>query len=124
MTKNLRVIYFVLVISIILIGLLSRRMPLIPSFVGDVLWATMIFFIVRILFVHIDVRLNAFISLSACYLVEFSQLYQADWINQVRQTTMGRLVLGQGFLWSDLIAYAVGILIGLLIEKMIVRRIV
>nr|WP_256439394.1 DUF2809 domain-containing protein [Pedobacter sp. SYSU D00823] len=99
-------------------------MPLIPSFVGDVLWATMIFFIVRILFVHIDVRLNAFISLSACYLVEFSQLYQADWINQVRQTTMGRLVLGQGFLWSDLIAYAVGILIGLLIEKMIVRRIV
>ena len=41
-------------------------------------------------------------------LVEFSQLYQAPWINQRRHTVPFNFILGQGFLWSDLVAYAIG----------------
>ena len=45
------------------------------------------------------------------YLIEFSQLYQADWINQIRASTLGGLVLGYGFLIQDLESYANGIII-------------
>lgn len=124
MTRNPRIIYAVLGVLIILLGLLSRRITFIPAFTGDLLWATMIFFIVRFVLFRASFSLITIISLLVCYLVELSQLYQSGWINQIRQTTFGRLVLGQGFLWSDLIAYAVGILLGLLIDKMIVKRIV
>ena len=34
--------------------------------------------------------------------VEESQLYHASWIDSIRGTTLGALVLGHGFLWSDL----------------------
>ena len=50
------------------------------------------------------------------FAIEFSQLYQADWINVLRHTTLGGLILGYGFLWSDLVCYTVGILIGVGIE--------
>ena len=46
-----------------------------------------------------------------CFLLEFSQLYQVKWINNIRKTGPGKLVLGQGFLWSDLLAYSLGILV-------------
>lgn len=54
-------------------------------------------------------HLVALLSLAVCYLVEFSQLYQAPWIITIRRTLPGRLVLGHGFLWSDLLAYTAGI---------------
>jgi hypothetical protein len=41
--------------------------------------------------------------------VEFSQLCQWPWLVAVRHTWWGHLVLGQGFLISDLGCYAVGI---------------
>ena len=50
------------------------------------------------------------------YLIEISQLYQGEWINSIRDTTLGALILGHGFLFSDLICYTIGILIGVVIE--------
>ena len=50
-------------------------------------------------------------------MIEISQLYQAEWINNIRHTTLGGLILGQGFLWSDMVAYTVGVIIGALFEK-------
>jgi hypothetical protein len=49
-------------------------------------------------------------------LVEISQLYHAPWIDSIRQTTPGGLVLGFGFLWTDLVCYSVGIAIESLTE--------
>jgi len=117
-----RLPYVGLVFLIILLGLLSRQFAVIPVSTGDALWATMIFFIVR--FFLVDTRANsvAWIGLLICYLVEFSQLYQQPWINNLRQTLPGRLILGQGFLWSDLIAYAVGIFIAYLMDSALARK--
>jgi len=69
----------------------------------------MIFFIFRTLYIKSDRKRLSIVSLILCYTVEFSQLYQAPWLNNIRKTLVGRLVLGQGFLWSDLLAYAIGI---------------
>ncbi len=45
------------------------------------------------------------------------QLYHAPWIDSIRQTTLGGLILGFGFLCSDLACYALGVLLGVLIER-------
>jgi hypothetical protein len=55
---------------------------------------------------------RAVISLGLAFLVEISQLYHAPWIDSIRQTTLGALVLGFGFLWTDLVCYSVGIATG------------
>jgi hypothetical protein len=52
-------------------------------------------------------------------LIEVSQLYQTPWLNSVRETTLGHLVLGSAFSWLDIAAYAVGILLGALVDKTI-----
>ena len=52
-------------------------------------------------------------------IIEISQLYHAPWIDSIRATTLGGLILGFGFLWSDLICYTVGIVIGAIIDKII-----
>ena len=49
-------------------------------------------------------------------LVEVGQLYHAPWIDSIRRTTLGGLVLGFDFVWSDLACYAVGVGLGVLIE--------
>lgn len=48
--------------------------------------------------------------------VEFSQLYHADWIDGIRRTRLGHLVLGFTFNAPDLVAYAVGIAVGAVAE--------
>ncbi len=78
----------------------------------------MIYFIIRILFLNLKpIYQIAYISLAICFLIECSQLYQANWIIGLRKTILGHYVLGQGFLWSDLIAYVLGILMAYLLDK-------
>ena len=40
------------------------------------------------------------------------------WIDSIRHTTLGGLVLGFGFLWSDLACYAAGVGLGVTIEML------
>ena len=60
--------------------------------------------------------LSAVIALAFAFSVEISQLYQAPWINEIRSTTLGALVLGFGFLVSDLVCYSVGVCAGYLLD--------
>jgi hypothetical protein len=94
----------------------------VPQWVGDLLWALMVYLMVRVLLINTSIKQVAIISLAFCFVIEFSQLYQADWINHIRQTLPGRLILGQGFLWSDLVAYMGGVMIGMLGERLFSKR--
>jgi len=120
--KKARIIYFSLVCIVILLGLISRQLSFVPLFMGDLLWAVMIFFIIRFIFLDADVKSIVLISLMLCYAVEISQLYQADWINAIRKTLPGRLILGQGFLWTDILSYTVGIMLVSILEQLIYKR--
>lgn len=113
---RLRIIYGCLVVITIITGLLSRHFSFIPLFIGDILWALMVYFIVRFLFIAKPVKFIVIGSLLFCYLIEFSQLYKAPWINELRHTLFGRLVLGEGFLWSDLLCYTLGVGIGIWVD--------
>ena len=59
---------------------------------------------------------RAAVALATACGVEISQLYHAPWIDALRQTTLGGLILGFGFLWSDLVCYTVGVTSGVMLE--------
>lgn len=114
-----RIKYSLIIVIIIASGLLSRKIGFLPSWIGDMLYATMMYFIVRFVCLQKDKVFIAACSLGICFLIEFSQLYQAGWINTLRSTLPGRLVLGQGFLWSDLPAYTLGVAIAFVTDTVL-----
>lgn len=120
--SKLRLTYFTLTIATIIAGLLSRNFKFIPLFIGDILWALMVYFIVCFLFINKPSKFIIIASLLFCYAIEFSQLYKAPWINELRHTIFGKLVLGEGFLWSDLLCYTVGVGIGVLLDLYAIRK--
>ncbi len=83
----------------------------------------MLFLLVSTLLAGRPILARAAISLALAFLVEISQLYHAPWIDSIRQTTLGGLVLGFGLLWTDLVCYSVGVLIGVVAESAVVATI-
>ncbi|MFP4435997.1 MAG: DUF2809 domain-containing protein [Chloroflexaceae bacterium] len=124
--KRARLIYLAAGIVVVILGLASRaealpRPALIATYGGDTLWALLVFLLVGVLLPQAATTRVALITLVAAFLIEFSQIYQAPWIVALRQTLPGRLLLGSGFLWSDLVCYTVGVGIGVIAEYSLVR---
>lgn len=94
---------------LISLGLISRHINCLPNEVGDALWAMMIFCIWRIILHRKPLTIVAIVSLINSYLVEFSQLITWSFLVEFRKTFLGHVMLGQGFLWVDLVAYTIGI---------------
>lgn len=120
-TYRSRLVYAVLIVITVIFGLGSRKMSyILPDslnvYIGDILWALMIFFGFGFVFKNFKISSIACLSIIFCYGIEISQLYQAEWINDIRATMLGSLILGHGFLWSDLVAYIIGIGLGILFE--------
>ncbi|WP_241676510.1 DUF2809 domain-containing protein [Flavobacterium pectinovorum] len=107
----------------IFFGIMSRRIPQIPLITGDFLYAVMIYLLVRIVFTDKKALYIIMTSLLICYSIEFLQLYQGNWMIELRKTLFGRYVLGQGFLWSDILAYTFGIFFAFSIEKIVLKYI-
>ena len=106
-------IIIVLIVITLMSGLASRYFDGLPtwfsSHAGDALWAMLVYWLWTLILPRQAVWKIALIALSSAFLVEFSQLYQAEWINALRQNTLVALVIGRGFLWIDLLRYSVGI---------------
>ncbi|MBO4642081.1 MAG: DUF2809 domain-containing protein [Bacteroidaceae bacterium] len=117
-----RVCYLIAIAVLVVLGLGSRRIEWLPDQAGDMLWTMMVFCCWRILLAHADLKRVAIITLIFSFAIEFQQLIRWDWLVSLRSTTLGHLVLGQGFLWTDLIAYIIGTLIIYLLAKAAERR--
>ena len=114
--KGNRLNYFILILFVLILGILSRKISNIPLFIGDVLYAVLIYFGMRFLFIHLKTHKTFLLSLLFCFSIEILQLVQIDWLIAIRKTTLGHYILGQGFLWSDLLCYIIGTLIAFLID--------
>jgi hypothetical protein len=121
-----RLYYLIAVILTMIIGLLSRHYTVsgdfIHDYVGDAIWAGMIYLGFRFIQPLIPVKSSLIAALIFCYLIEISQLYQGEWLNQLRRTTLGGLILGFGFLWSDFLMYTIGIIIAALIDFYVIKK--
>ena len=114
-------VFIVLAAVAMLLGLASRRYrSSLPSFVaenaGDALWTVLVYCGISFCVPHAKIISRAAMTLGFAYAIEFGQLYHAPWIDSVRDTTLGGLVLGFQFVWVDLIRYAVGVLFCVAVE--------
>lgn len=120
--KRNRFIYGITILVVIIAGLGSRyysdSLPeFVSAYAGDTLWGLMIFLGFGLIFNQKSTKLIFISAIIFSFFIEVSQLYQAEWINLIRQTLIGGLILGFGFLWSDLACYFIGISIGAILEK-------
>lgn len=99
---------------VLLLGLASRwnaipRPALFAEYAGDTLWAVLVFLLLAFVMPRRPALFLAGLALAIAFGVELLQLYHAPWLDALRNTLPGRLVLGQGFLYSDLVCYTIGI---------------
>ncbi len=107
-----------------ILGIGSRRyahaLPgFIAAYAGDMLWALAAFLGVGLVLPRASTRTVALLAMGLSVAVELSQLYHASWIDSIRHTPLGGLILGFGFLWSDLACYAAGVGLGVIIEMLL-----
>ena len=114
--KNNRLYYFLALFITLILGILSRKITGIPLFIGDMLYAVLIYFGFRFLIIKSKKSTSLLFSLLFCFGIEFLQLVQIDWLIAIRKTTLGHYILGQGFLWLDLFCYVIGSLVAFLID--------
>jgi hypothetical protein len=116
-----------MIVATIIVGLSSRRYAAaLPWWAaknaGDALYATMAFFLVGFLRPRWETWRAALAALTFCFLIELSQRIHVGWLDAIRDTRLGALVLGQGFRPLDLFDYVVGVALGVGVEHVVRRR--
>jgi hypothetical protein len=115
-----RLHYLIAVAITMFVGFMSRRLTtggdFIHDYVGDAIWAGMIYFGFRFLLPSAKLMSAVIAALTFCYAIEISQLNQSEWLNSLRHTILGGLILGFGFLWSDFLMYTIGIGLAALLD--------
>ena len=86
---------------------------------GDAWWSLMVFVGFGFLFPLSSTWSTAALAGLFSCAVETSQLYHAPWIDSIRQTRLGALALGSVFNWPDFPAYGLGIVVGVLVERLV-----
>lgn len=118
-----RLVLFLLFAVCIWLALATRKYSFFPEMMveygGDVFWAAAFLFLLGSIFIKTHAWKLALICFGLGVLDEFSQLLQYDWIVAIRNTYFGRLILGAGFLWSDMVCYAIGTLTAFLVVRII-----
>jgi hypothetical protein len=84
---------------------------------GDYLWAMLLFFIFAVILRNMSTFKVTIVALVFTYIIEISQLFHPQWLDYLRSMKLFALVLGYGFLWSDIAAYTLGISTGALVER-------
>ncbi|MFK7910701.1 MAG: DUF2809 domain-containing protein [Akkermansiaceae bacterium] len=122
-----RLYYTVLLGLTICVGLFSRSSfvhadTVFGRYAGDILWASAVFWSIAAVFPKCSPWRLASITAIISYAVELSQLYHAEWIEQIRAMKLGGLILGFSFYWPDLICYTVGAVLAGMIDHHILRK--
>lgn len=121
--------YFFALLLVLVLGLLTHParhfLPgAVTGNVGDALYALMAYLLLALVFPRLPpVRVFAG-AFAFCALVETTQLYQSFWINTIRHTLIGGLILGYGFSWGDMAAYLAGASLGFFVELKLCHKVI
>ena len=121
-------LYLVIALAATIALGLATRSPSLPwpafatDHFGDALWAVAAYLGVCLLVPKLAPHWVALAALAISFGVEFSQLLTFDWLESIRATRLGRLLLGWGFLWVDLVRYSAGVLCAWLIDAALTVR--
>ena len=120
--------YFSFLILTIIAGVASRAFPsVLPSalgkYPGDALWTIAVYLIWCILLPGASPLKITGLALVISYADEIMQLYHAPWIDGIRSTYLGHIILGSSFAWADIVAYTAGGLLAFTTEWLILKTI-
>ena len=114
-----------LCLAIIACGLALRGWGLgfgLPAFVvkygGSILWGTMVFFLVAIAASRLSGPRIALIAAVIAIGVELFRLVHFPWLDAFRLTLPGALLLGRIFSVWSMVAYGVGIGLGVMLDRL------
>jgi hypothetical protein len=97
-----------------------------PAFVvkygGSLLWATMVFLLVGVLLPRLSRTQIAATAVAIAIVVEFSRLVHAPWLDAFRLTAAGALLLGRIFSLWNIVAYMIGIALGVWLDRLMEMR--
>jgi Protein of unknown function (DUF2809) len=118
----MRITYAAIAVFLLFFALFLRKMwAYLPNYlniwIGDYCWTMMVWFGFRALFPGVSREKTVVGLVLFSWSVELSQLWHTVWLDAFRSTWLGGLLIGHGFLWSDMVAYLAGILTGYWIEK-------
>jgi hypothetical protein len=123
--RRVQVIGMMLVI--IAFGLLSRSgHPIVPHWLaqnaGDALWTTCLYMTIAAVAPQFATRRLLVLAIGISFCVELSQLAEVQWLEEIRRTTAGHLLLGRGWQWADLPRYVAGALIAGVLDQQLLQR--
>ncbi|HKG91831.1 MAG TPA: DUF2809 domain-containing protein [Gemmatimonadaceae bacterium] len=95
--------------GLLLVRVRGRLPPAAADVLGDALWAAMMYWWAGAAVPNASPRARALAALGVAWAVEASQLLHPPWLDAVRATRLGHLVLGADFDARDLLAYAGGV---------------
>lgn len=114
-----------LCLSIIVCGLALRLYGLglgLPVFVvkygGSMLWGAMVFFLAAIAASRLSRPNIALVSAVIAVCVELFRLVHAPWLDAFRLTMAGALLLGRIFSPWNMLAYGIGIMLAMLLDRL------
>jgi hypothetical protein len=114
-----------LCVSIIACGLALRGFGLrlggpavFVKYGGSALWGSMVFFLVAMAASNRSRSKIALIASSIAVCVELLRLVHAPWLDAFRLTPAGALLLGRIFSAWDMVAYGVGIVIAIELDRL------
>jgi Protein of unknown function (DUF2809) len=117
-------IYFIISVGFLFIEILIgvyMHDQIIRPYGGDFLIVIMLYCMGRA-FLNLRVILVAFSVLLFSYFIEWTQyLKLANWLHLPRHS-LGRILIGDYFAWTDIICYTLGILTVLIIERIINQK--
>jgi hypothetical protein len=120
--RRARLTYLALAAGTIVVGLAVHRGgaalgPAPRDVLGDMLWAAMIVWWTCVLAPAARSGTRGGMALAICLAVELSQRVHAPALDAVRATTLGHLVLGSDWDPRDLVAYAAGVVVAVLVDR-------
>ena len=107
------------------VGLASRKYDglfpqMLGKYPGDALWTVAAYLGWKLVFPAMAPWKLGLMAIGQSFGVEFLQLYHAPWLDGIRGTRFGYLLLGSTFNPMDLVAYTVGAAIVFLIDRFLV----
>lgn len=122
-----RMMYSLVLMATIVAGLLSRIFndwlpSLLSLYFSDVLWGFMVFVTLALVFKKKSTLQIVIYAVVISFGIEVSLLIDHPILNDLKETTLGGLILEDGFLGTDLICFSVGIIVGFILEMLIKRK--
>jgi hypothetical protein len=123
MTYSSRLRRLLAMVLVILAGLSLRRFGydlglsfFVVKYGGSVLWGAMVFFLVAFVLGFHSLLMAGGLALVIAVSVEFSRLFHTPELDAFRLTLAGKLLLGRVFSLWNILAYAIGIGLGVAVE--------